>query len=523
MPSYKYPKKNRKHLPATIPAGFRCVPVNIPDDPEWYALFIGALDKLGSPTAWDYDPDTVDFRRQVSQKWYEVSAQVSAAIASGVDCEATTPTDPQDCTIINAVHPSIGYFPNHPTLSPGSGFPWPAPAWCTNCNLPGIGAPSDVLIRVDTAPFFTDLDDLLASGVPSWTLHFSGQGEVDIRFRQTLFGGFAWVFPDGNPLLGQAIELEYRDLSDFAGTELIELFIGILQGNLLATTIHTHEMTFSTSGSHTVTAWYFPKVQAAEWPPIGWGGGLDTIQLCGNSIVLEDAPLDYTLDCNAGIIRLLLDSNPVSQINLAECGVVGPTGPQGQPGATGAIGPQGEPGVDGEDAMETWHEIEYVFHSSLNPNVHWEIQSGTFVQGEGIVTQYLAQDQGFSVRLFGVPGMTLLRFGAKMLVSAGADGDWRIFMNVVEVSDTQTSIANGTVAGPEEHIVDQPIGYTFTDTAHYIQFQYLAQQVPAEEIVTLEQINLIVLGYPPRKKTGPVLSDTTIWPVNGDWKGFSHL
>lgn len=321
MPSYKRPKLNRRALPQVIdPPTMRCIPVSIPDDPEWLAAFVGAIDRMGLRTAWDYDPATVADLTTVSDRWRDISADVQQIILDNVQCEAATPSDPQDCTVINAIHPSIGYFPNHPTLTPDAGEPiWPAPAWCTNCNIPGIGLATDTLVRIDAAPFFIDFADLLASGVPSFTLHFSGAGQVDLRFASVPVGGTVWVFPDGNPLVGQMVDLEWIDLDDFAGSALIEILIGLLQGSLVNQTTVTHEITFDTGGSHTLTGWFFPKVEAVEWPPIGWGGGLRDIQLCGDSIVLEDAPMNIDIQCAAGQLELLVDSVVKTTIDLDVC------------------------------------------------------------------------------------------------------------------------------------------------------------------------------------------------------------
>jgi hypothetical protein len=322
MPSQKKDKRKRhRHaLPQLIdPALFRCIPVSIPEDPEWLALFVGAVDELGKRSAWDYDPATVADLKTVSDHWRDITDDVQQVILDGTPCEAATPSDPQDCTIISATHPAIGYFPNHPVHSPDGGGDWPTPAWCTDCNLPGLGLSTDVLIRVEAGPFFINFADMLASGLASFTLYFSGEGEIDLRFATVPAGGTVWVFPDGNPLLGLMVDLEWVDLDDFLGTALIEIFLGLIQGTLANQTTVTHETVFTTPGSHTLTGWFFPKVEVVEWPPIGWGGGLRSVQLCGDSIVLEDAPMSFELTCAAGVIGLEVNEIEVSTIDLAVC------------------------------------------------------------------------------------------------------------------------------------------------------------------------------------------------------------
>ena len=523
MPNPKKPKNKNKRLPVNVPATMRCIPVSVPDDPEYFALFIRKIQELAFYSTWEYDPATLSHQKASTDLWRTVADDVQQKYADGTVCETGGPTDPQDCKILLPSNPAIGWFPNHPFLTPDQGFPWPAPAWINSAGLPGLGEPSDVLIRIDAAPFFTDLGDLLASGVPSWTLYFSGEAEVDVRFRRTLFGGFCWVFPDGNPLLGLAIDLEWRDLSDFASTEIIEVFLGLIQGSLIGSTVSTTEIQFTTPGSHTLTAWYFPKVQATEWPPVGWGGGLASIQLCGDSVLLEDAPLDYTLDCNSGVVRLLLDENPVSTIDLAVCGVVGPTGPTGPAGADGADGADGVPGADGEDAVMPYTEIEYNFDGPVNANKHWEIVAGTWTFGEGVVSVYALGDQAIAVAIYPEPGVTVLRVGAEWLASSGAEGVINIHQNSIEVSDNDTVTFIQNVTGPETVITDQPLGWHYSDGEHYILLTYFHAGADSGEIVTLRKVNLIVSGYPNQKMALPVISDTTIWGVDHDYKTFSHL
>ena len=320
MPSQKNPKRHRRALPQVItPATLRCIPVHVPDDPEWLAQFMGAIDGLGKRSAWDYDPATVDDLKAVSDLWRVVTDDVQQTILDGTNCEATTPTDPQDCTIINPVHPSIGWYPNHPVLTPdGTGVHWQNPAWCVDCGIPGVSLDTDVLLRLDALLNFLDIFGLFAAGVPSFTLHFSGEGQIDVRFASAFLGGWVYVFPDGNPLLGVGVDLEWHDFGDLAGTGLIELFIGLLQGDLVQQTVVTHEVNFTTPGSHTLTGWFFPKLDI-DWPPLGWGGGLRDIQLCGDSILLEDAPMPYTLECGDSTLELKLDGSPVSTIDLDVC------------------------------------------------------------------------------------------------------------------------------------------------------------------------------------------------------------
>ena len=70
----------------------------------------------------------------------------------------------------------------------------------------------------------------------------------------------------------------------------------------------------------------------------------------------------YALNCDNGVVSLLADGVPISTIDLAECGVVGPQGP---PGADGAPGAPGAPGADGVDAVIPYSHLVFDhFHTS---------------------------------------------------------------------------------------------------------------------------------------------------------------
>ena len=120
--------------------------------------------------------------------------------------------------------------------------------------------------------------------------------------------------------------------------------------------------------------------------------------------IMRDMAL--ALACDNGVVSLLVDSVPVSSIDLALCGVVGPQGPQGPQGeqgiqgATGAQGPQGEqgiqgeqgePGTPGETAPMTYHELEFAHLDTSWPFV--------FVSSQGT----WADEQGFRMESVGTP------------------------------------------------------------------------------------------------------------------------
>jgi hypothetical protein len=228
------------------------------------------------------------------------------------DCIACEPEQPEvpSCFEISATHPSITYFPNHPILTPDYVHPgYSGPAWVD--NVPTY-ADNDVLFDPFSIDLFASLGDMLESGVPSWTLHFSGSGEIDVTFLQQIQGGMAWVFPDGNFLLGNLIDLNWRSLDDFDSTDLFFQLIELLGGGN-NTYEHIQSFNFDTGGAHTLTAWYLP-VGDLDPPWVFAGGGLRSIQLCGEITVDTEVVMPYTIVRNGCDIELRLDEAVVSII-----------------------------------------------------------------------------------------------------------------------------------------------------------------------------------------------------------------
>jgi hypothetical protein len=341
--------KHKNKLPANLPGAVRCVPLNIPDDPEYSAMLLGLVRQLTNWSRYDIEPGKD--RDDVVSLWRNVTyAPLVDAILNDDRCSGTLPEE-SDCQEINAFHPAITYWPNHPILTPGITLgPYEETCWMTGESFVFSNANEAMINPLCYTQ--ADMGELLEFGAPSWTLHFTGQGEIDVHFRQQPQGGVVWIFPDGNPLVGQAIDLSFISVLDFLSFEALLIFLGLVTGNEDTEFVHTVE--FTTPGPHTLTAWYLPSGEA-EPPYLRAGGGLAKIQLCGVSLELVEMPPVYTLDCNDGVIRLLADGVPASTIDLLECGVTGPEGPQGPPGvdgAPGAPGPQGPPGADGADGAD---------------------------------------------------------------------------------------------------------------------------------------------------------------------------
>lgn len=80
--------RGKKKLPANLdPSGELCVPVYVPNDPEWIGLFTGALFRLGQQI-W-YDRDEAHGAKIVADRWKLVYDRVIGSLVSQEGCGGT--------------------------------------------------------------------------------------------------------------------------------------------------------------------------------------------------------------------------------------------------------------------------------------------------------------------------------------------------------------------------------------------------------------------------------------------------
>jgi hypothetical protein len=84
MPSLSS-NKGKKKIPANLaPIGEVCVPVRVPADPEWIAMFLGAIHSLTLQIRYDRDAD--HNARVVAARWRDVYAQVENSVFNTEGC-----------------------------------------------------------------------------------------------------------------------------------------------------------------------------------------------------------------------------------------------------------------------------------------------------------------------------------------------------------------------------------------------------------------------------------------------------
>lgn len=312
MTDLKSNKKRKGHPQIINPVDEFCLPVQLPTNVEWVAAFIGAVRKLSNRSTWDYDAEG-DYI-VLADRWAEIADGIQNRYAAGIGCEAEICED-GSCTEIGAFHPALTYYPNNPITQPGYEAEYVDSVWVRGGGY--IGADNDDAMIDIAAMAGQDIATMLAGGfAPSIELAFNGDGEIDVQFVSTIQGGLVWGYPDGNPLVGDLVNLEYTDILSLAGVQtLIAVFELVIQEDQEAFTL-THSWKFDTPGDHTLTLVFFPSI-AIEPPFIGVGGGLRTVQLCGNATVSEEQVTAYTLDTQPdGTVRLLADAVPVSTVDL---------------------------------------------------------------------------------------------------------------------------------------------------------------------------------------------------------------
>src|SRR5690606_38105961 len=132
MPSKKS-NRNRLKLPASVnPPGRRCIPVSVPDDPEYIALFLGAIYRLSQQIWYDRDPEHK--AKQVAAVWHQVYLDLMDSLMTGQFC-AETPQ--QGCIDYAPNAPMLQYAPNDPFQTPDlTPEGYLLPPWYANPAIP---------------------------------------------------------------------------------------------------------------------------------------------------------------------------------------------------------------------------------------------------------------------------------------------------------------------------------------------------------------------------------------------------
>lgn len=298
-------------IPVPVPAEniqdtpLKCLAVN----EAYVPIFAKALERLKFADAWV--GTDADVQRATQQVDHIIGQWLNGDC---ITCEPEMPLE-TECVAIGPFHPSVEYWPNHPVLSPDY-HPdnFSAPVWITGAGFPGVDE-NDAIIN--PASIFTPiiLTEHWSVGVPSTRFYFSGTGEVTLTFTNAIQGCMAFAFPDGNPLLGDFVDLASVNIDDIIGLGWVTALLEFLTGGF-ANEVY-HKMKFDTPGEHTITVWYLPVDD--EIPFVGFGGGLRRVDYCGDIVVEEEAVMVHDLNLDGCNLELRLDGIPIDTVDLEPC------------------------------------------------------------------------------------------------------------------------------------------------------------------------------------------------------------
>lgn len=290
-------------LPANlIPVGDICVPLFIPNDPDYVALLIRAIRLLELHR--HYIPNQSQDSLIVREQWQtRTITPLISALESATGCNEA------NCVDFASNDAIISYSPQNPFTEPNlvpSGYlttpftlfsNFGAIGWLSSWlpdfteNLTGY-QPNDVIVDISSLPLFANWFDLLSSLMPQISINVDGTGTMELHLINFPLGGRAIITIDTQPNLADIF------LGILGNAELsVELNRDILSLPIESPSVVIHEVQINTSGSHTVYITFVPVLDDALIP-LNFGGGLRKVVLCGfgvSPMAVEDIRL---VDCN---------------------------------------------------------------------------------------------------------------------------------------------------------------------------------------------------------------------------------
>lgn len=291
MPSKS--NRNKRGLPFndTSPVSYACVP--IPDDPQFRALLLGAIQNLSLQIYYDRDP--LHRGQIVAAFWANYFSEFREAIVNL--CGDTE----QGCVTISPLNPMIEWFPCHPTaiapdLPPNyEGNPFVVVDSGEFPQLTGLGngdVYSDIL-HLPAPPLNPlDIPEMIAAGLPRFSLHLFGSGIVRFEMLNLLAGGLALFITDENILSAVLVDCNLDIASLPPETSVAQSVEFVIEGE----------------GEHTIDC-HFAPVFNDELLFLKWGAGLRSIELCGFEVTM---PIDPC--CDDELEYLLKIANNTSEI-----------------------------------------------------------------------------------------------------------------------------------------------------------------------------------------------------------------
>lgn len=321
-----------------------CVPLFIPDDPDYVALLVRAIRILDNTR--HYEQDAGHSAKIVSNEWStRTITPLIEALASGVHCGG--------CLTLRPYHPQIEWFPQNPYTQPNfvpEDYLFPPWYIANDVTVALLDAEKDAAVTsIERFPAGFLPSWIPASGWPQFRVNVNGTGVVEVHLTAMNAGGLVQVTVDDN-ILG----IEWYD------TNQDKIAVPPETGNVII-----FEKEFTTPGAHKIDCIMLPQVDDTPFP-LRFGGGLVKVELCGFT---PQAPgqgddlhgLQMRLDVLCGM-EFSTDGGSIWQpvtgwdANSASCflgdtGAAGLDGADGTDGADGADGTDGIDGIDGDDGQ----------------------------------------------------------------------------------------------------------------------------------------------------------------------------
>ena len=279
------------NIPAVLqPQGDICVPLYIPDDPDYIALLVGAIRRLTFDRY--YQRDANKSALIVRDEWRQRTlVPLIDALATGTYCGEGVLEQDGDCYEYPNFAPFVDYYPKNPYHDAGevpSGYL--NPPFRLFSDIPIIGwlsqwlpqftetltgyQPNDVIVDISSIPLLATWDNILAGVMPQITINVQGSGVAELHMLAYPLGGRAIITVDEYPnvadiflgILGNGISVELeRDLTSLP----IESDSTVIE-----------EVEIQTEGSHFIAITFLPVVDNGDIP-IQFGGGFRKVVLCG--------------------------------------------------------------------------------------------------------------------------------------------------------------------------------------------------------------------------------------------------
>lgn len=257
---------------------------------------------------------------------------------------------------------------------------------------------NDVFTSILQGPQAMQLDfaswpipDFSEAIAPGFKFTFEGPATVELHLLEVISGGYAFASLDADPFALDTIDDLIGILDTFINpnSNIIDLERNVTNvPPELGDAVRIVELTTDEPGPHYIAVRFIPNFEASL-TPLGFGGGLRKITICGEA---NGTPEMYDLRVNEECV-LEYSTNggttwtPVQGAeNMATCwqgpaGPAGPAGPSGDDGAPGEPGPPGDPSQNlppppapGTDTMcdAAWNvanEIETIINQVIADHV----------------------------------------------------------------------------------------------------------------------------------------------------------